>query len=415
MGDRVILHCDLNNYFASAECVDHPEWRGVPMAVCGSREERRGIVLAKNELAKTAGVQTAMPVGEALRLCPRLLTVPPHYERYAAYARQVRAIYAEYTDLVEPFGIDECWLDVTGSRRLFGDGEAVAHAIRRRVKRELGLTISVGVSFCKVMAKLGSDFKKPDAVTLLPRSALQSRVWPLPVGRLLGVGRRTEGQLAALGIFTIGQLAAEQPGAVKRRLGKNGLRLWQFANGLECEPVSPFGYHRPPESVSRSVTTPTDLETPEQIRRVLVGLAESLCSELRQEELVADMVTLSLRDASFAGCSARAALGFPTRAVLPLVSAAMQLLPRLWQGQPLRAVGIGAGRLLPQSASRQTGLLFDWRRCERWERLEGDVDRLRGRFGPRAVVRASQLTQSVAAMPHTLPLSHAAGGSTAFD
>lgn len=391
MQERVILHCDLNNYFASVECIDHPQWRQIPMAVCGSKQERHGIVLAKNELAKAAGVKTAMTVVEAKRLCPHLLTVPPHYEKYVAYSKQVQALYSCYTDQVEPFGIDECWLDVTGSRLLFGSGEEIAQRLRKEVKERFSLTISVGVSFCKVMAKLGSDLKKPDAVTVIYPRDLPQKVWPLAVTDLFGVGRRTAEKLKAMGIFTIGQLAAASPELLKSRFGKNGYQLWQFANGWEYAPVRQYGDADVPKSISRSMTCGFDLETAEQIQRVLVGLAEQVSTELRKDGVYAGTVHLYLRDQHLNTYQCQAHLQVPTRLVRDLTNAAMTLLPQLWNGIPLRAVGIGAENLLPQSAGLQTGLFFDINRMERVEQLEAGIDLLRERMGCHTISRASQL------------------------
>ena len=389
--ERVILHCDLNNYFASVECLSHPEWRAVPMAVCGSVEERHGIVLAKNELAKKAGVKTAMTVPEALRLCPRLVLAPPHYDQYVAYSHRVRQVYAKYTDQIEPFGIDECWLDVTGSQRLFGSGEQIAHRLRQEVKQAFGLTISVGVSFCKVLAKLGSDMKKPDAVTLLARKDLPTRVWPLPAADLMGVGRHTAPKLAQLGIYTVGQLAAASSAMLQRRLGKQGLLLWRNANGFDTDPVRYVGDFDPAKSVSRTTTCRADLETPAQVRQVLVGLAESVCTALRREQAYAEVVKIYLRDRELAWCQRQAVLPVPTRLVGGLVNPAMELLAQSWRGVPLRSVGIGAGRLVSERVGLQAGLFYDLARLERTERLESRVDEVRRKMGKNALVRASQM------------------------
>lgn len=391
MENRVILHCDLNNYFASVESIGHPEVRQIPMAVCGSVEDRHGIVLAKNEPAKAAGIRTAMTVGEAQRLCPRLVTVPPHYDKYMAYSRKVQAIYARYTDRIEPFGIDECWLDVTGSRLLFGNGEEIAQRLRREVREQLDLTISVGVSFCKVMAKLGSDMKKPDAVTVIRRRDLPAKVWGLPVEDLFGIGRHTRERLNDLGIYTIGQLAATDPSVMKSRFGKNGLQLWQFANGLEYSPVRRFGESDPPKSISRSTTCRVDLEQEDQIRQVLVGLAESVSAGLRKEGFYAGRIDLYFRYTDLSWYSRQMHLEIPTRLTKSMVNTAMELLREHWNGSPLRSVGIGAGCLLPQTAPLQTGLFFNWERLERRERLEAKVDELRNTMGQQAVVRASQM------------------------
>ncbi len=391
MDERVILHCDLNNFFASVASIGHPELREVPMAVCGSIEERHGIVLAKNYPAKAAGIKTAMTVVEALRLCPHLVMLPPQYDKYMEFSRKVQEIYARYTDRIEPFGIDECWLDVTGSRRLFGSGEQIAARLRQEVKEAYDLTISVGVSFCKVMAKLGSDMKKPGATTIITREELPQTVWPLPVSDLFGIGRKTTEHLHQLGIYTIGQLATISPEVLQAKFGKVGLQLWQFANGLEYSPVRLWGESDPPKSVSRSTTCKTDLTTLTQVRQVLVGLAEQVSADLRRHGFYAGKVEVYFRDKNLAWCSRQITLDLPTRLVKPMVDTAMTLLSQHWSGIPLRSVGIGAGHLIPQTAPLQTGLFFDLSTIEKKERLESKVDELRAKMGQQAISRASQL------------------------
>ncbi len=212
MDDRVILHCDCNGFYASVECALNPAYRSVPMAVCGDPESRHGVILAKNELAKAFGVQTAETIWQARRKCPELVLAPAHHKEYREFSEAVNAIYCQYTDLVEPFSIDESWLDVTGSRTLFGSGVQIANELRRRVKKETDLTISVGVSFNKIFAKLGSDYKKPDATTLITRENYRQILWPLPVGSMIYVGKVAAEKLSRAGIDTIGQLAqADDP------------------------------------------------------------------------------------------------------------------------------------------------------------------------------------------------------------
>ena len=208
---RSILHCDLNNFYVSVACRDNPELRGKAVAVGGSTAERHGIILAKSEEAKKIGIQTGEPLWQARQKCPTLIIVPPEFKRYTYFSQEVRRIYERYTDLVEPFGIDECWLDVTGSHRLFGDGKTIADRLRSEIKNELGLTISVGVSFNKIFAKLGSDLKKPDATNIIPKESFRDVVWPMEVEALLGVGRATSKKLHSLAVFTVGDLAAVDP------------------------------------------------------------------------------------------------------------------------------------------------------------------------------------------------------------
>ena len=240
MAERVILHCDLNSFFASVELLDKPTLRDVPVAVCGDPKSRHGIILAKNEPAKKMGVKTAETLWQARKKCPALVLLPPHHRLYEEYSRRVNEIYDRFTDLVEPFGIDESWLDVTGSLHLFGgDGKALADRIRATIREETGLTVSVGVSFNKVFAKLGSDMKKPDATTVIPAEGWQSMVWPLPLGDMLFAGRTATETLRKYGVETVGQLAACDPALPEQLLGKMGLQLWQYANGMDKSPVKP--------------------------------------------------------------------------------------------------------------------------------------------------------------------------------
>ena len=243
--DRVILHSDLNNFYASVECMLHPELKERCIAVCGSKENRHGIVLAKNEKAKKFGVKTAETIWQAKAKCPSLEIVSPHFEEYRKYSRMVREIYGEYTDLIEPFGLDECWLDVTGSRMLFGDGVTIANEIRNRVREEIGLTVSVGVSFNKVFAKLGRDLKKPDAVTEISRDNFRSKIWHLPANSIIGVGGSTYSRLTELGIKTIGDIAQAPCDFFETRFGKHGVALWQYANGLDTSEVAHKDYRSP--------------------------------------------------------------------------------------------------------------------------------------------------------------------------
>ena len=251
---RVILHCDMNNFYASVECMLNPELKNKPVAVCGSVEERHGIVLAKNYAAKAFGVSTGEAIWQAKQKCQNLVIVEPHYEQYMKFSKLARGIYGRYTDQIEPYGMDECWLDVTGSGCM-GTGFEIADEIRRTVKFELGLTISAGVSFNKIFAKLGSDMKKPDAITCIEADSFQEKIWCLPASDLLGVGRATEKVLSGYGIHTIGELAATSDDFLKCRLGKNGLAIKKYANGLDDSPVMRSDYVSPVKSIGHGITT----------------------------------------------------------------------------------------------------------------------------------------------------------------
>ena len=251
---RNVLHCDMNNFYASVECMLDPALREYPVAVCGSVEERHGIVLAKNYKAKAFNVQTGDAVWQAKQKCKDLVIVPPHFEEYIKYSKLARSVYERYTDQVEPYGMDECWLDISGTSGIFGSPEKVANEIRETIKFELGLTISVGVSFNKIFAKLGSDMKKPDAVTVIEKDTFKDKIWGLPASDLLGVGRATRKVLDRYAIRTIGDLANTDPDLLKRWLGKNGVALWQFANGLDCSAVAKTDFVSPVKSVGHGLS-----------------------------------------------------------------------------------------------------------------------------------------------------------------
>lgn len=279
--NRTILHSDMNCFYASVEMMLNPELQGKAVAVCGSTENRHGIVLAKSEKAKQAGIKTGMVNWEAKRLCPDLILVPPQYEQYLKYSNMAREIYQEYTDLVEPYGMDECFLDVTASQVLYGSGKEIADQIRCRMKNELGLTVSIGISFNKIFAKLGSDMKKPDAITSIEESEWKQKVWPLRVSELLFCGRSTTKKLEQVGIYTIGDLAEMDHDYVNQLLGKNGLMLWSYANGLDDSPVMEKDFVSPMKSVGHGITCTADLKTEEEVWKVILELCQDIGHRLR--------------------------------------------------------------------------------------------------------------------------------------
>lgn len=296
--ERVILHCDLNNFFASVSLLFNPTLRSVPVAVCGDKEQRHGIVLAKNEAAKRCGVKTAEAIFEAKAKCPELVILPPMMDKYKEYSEKAHRIYEEYTDMIEPFGIDECWLDVTGSRLLFGSGEEIADKIRREIKQKLGITVSVGVSFNKVFAKLGSDMKKPDGITVISRENFREKIWCLPISDLLFVGRKTTDRLRSCGICTIGDAAVCSDEMLERLLGKNGLELKRYALGEDNSPVSRQHEKATPKSIGRSVTRQQDFKTPDEIWGMFLSLAREISDSLREQGLYAGGVQVHIRNAA---------------------------------------------------------------------------------------------------------------------
>ena len=384
--DRIILHCDLNSFYASVELRDHPDLRTVPTAVCGDPSSRHGIILAKNEAAKKYGVQTAETIWQARKKCPGLVLLPPHHSLYRQVSRQVNAIYEQYTDLVEPFGIDESWLDVTTTLHLFGgDARALADALRERMKRELDLTLSVGVSFNKVFAKLGSDYKKPDATTVISRENWQKLVWPLPVGALLYVGGAAQKLLAQFGVKTIGQLASCRRDALETLMGKMGAQLHDYANGLDTDPVRSRYEAEPVKSVGNGTTFPQNLTTAEQVRGGIAILADSVASRLRHAGLYAGGIQVTVRDPQFRDRSRQMQLPAPTHLIRELTAAAMELTHQLWKPPaPVRALTVTAIHLVRSEDAYEQVDLFTAGAApkqEKQEKLEAAMDRLRGKYG----------------------------------
>ena len=379
---RTVLHCDMNNFFASVECRKDPSMFSRPVAVCGSVEERHGIVLAKNEVAKKYGITTGEPVVRALSKCRELIIVEPHYDEYIYFSRLARKIYLDYTDMVEPFGADECWLDVTGSRALFGDGETIAHTIRRRIKEELGLTISAGVSFNKTFAKLGSDMKKPDAVTVIGENNFRQKTWHLPVSDLMGIGKATGQVLKAYGIHTIGQLARAYPPMIQSRLGKNGLRLIEIANGRDTEPVVPDCDASPIKSISRGTTTARDLYTPSEVKTVMLALCEEIGHKLLSLEKKARTVVINLRDCSLFSKQYQCSLPFPTDSYSEISLKAFNLMMEKHVMQkPLRSVTVGVTDLIAADTPCQMSFFTDISGTARRETLDRVMDSINCRYG----------------------------------
>ena len=383
--ERVILHSDINSCFVSVELLSRPELRGRPVAVAGSEAERHGIILAKSEEAKSLGVKTGMALWQARRLCPELVILPPHYDRYEEISRLACDLYGQFTNQQEPFGLDESWLDITGCVA-HRDGRLAAEEIRRRMKKELGVTVSVGVSWNKPFAKLGSDYKKPDAVTVLNKSNFRALLWPLPVSALLFVGPATTRALASLGIRTIGELAMADADALCLRLGKNGLMLHRYANGLDDSPVRYWDRLPPPKSISNSTTPPRDILGDADARMYLLRLAEEVAGRLRKGGFTARQASVSLRQAdTLRWQSHQAQLPRPTDITRELFEAAWALFcQRHRWPQPLRGLGFAVSGLEAE-APEQTDLFTDYARRDGLRRLDQAVDGIRGRFGPNAI------------------------------
>lgn len=394
MADRTVLHCDCNCFFASVEMANHPEYRGVPLAVCGSVENRHGIVLAKNEAAKKFGIRTAETVFSAKKKCPGLVIAPPHYDQYLAYSARVGEIYKRYTDMIEPFGIDESWLDVSASRRAFGDGREIAERIRREVREEIGITVSVGVSFNKVFAKLGSDYKKPDAVTEITRENYREIVYPLPVSDLLFVGKKTAQTLYNMGIRTIGELAATDPVLLSLRLGKAGTQLSKYARGEDDSPVEAHSADEQ-KSISNGFTFRHDLVGREACRTGIDFLSEEIGMKLRKKRAVCTTVTISVKDESLHVLQKQTTLRQPTDLSADISAEAYRLFCGMWDAdKPVRAITVGVSGLEAADSRADQVSFFDDGRAQKYEKLkekENAVDKIRQKFGSTSIIKGNSV------------------------
>lgn len=389
--NRTILHIDLNNYYASVECLYKPELRDKPVVVGGDVEARHGIILAKNNPAKKLGIKTGEAIWQARQKCADLIVLPPDFKKYLRFSRLARGIYADYTDQIESFGIDEVWADVTGSVKLFGSGEQIADTIRQRMKEELGLTVSIGVSFNKIFAKLGSDIKKPDATTVITKENFRDIVWPLPVGELLYVGRSTRNKLQNRAIATIGDLANRDIKLLRMYLGVWGDTLWSFANGLDDAPVRQTGEETMIKSVGNSTTTHRDLINNDDVKLIIFVLAESVAARLRMHGLKCTTVAISVRDKELMSFERQGKLLTPTLVSNDIAQKAYELFMQNYRwNKPIRSIGVRGCDLV--TADRHLQLdLFDESKIER-EDLERTIDKLRRRFGAYSVQRCAMLT-----------------------
>lgn len=392
MSERVILHCDCNSFFASVETVLNPEYKGVPMAVCGSERDRHGIVLAKNELAKAYGIKTAETVWSARKKCPNLVIAEPHYEAYADFSRRANAIYARYTDMIEPFGIDESWLDVTSSRKLFGTGYEIAKKISSDVKQELGITISVGVSFNKVFAKLGSDYKKPDAITVIDRENMERIVFPLPASSLLYVGAKTASALNSLGIKTIGDLARTSPELLVHKLGKSGEMLHRFALGLDDSPVESHS-NEDAKSISNGFTFRHDLLGYEECRVGISYLSDEIGTKLRARGLKCCTVQLTVKDEYLRSIQRQRQQSPPTDISEEIARTAFAILKDEWSaGKPVRTLTVTAGNLIKDDSYAPQISLFDNvvdESREKSKKKENAIDKIRQKYGNNSIIKGA--------------------------
>ena len=404
--DRVILHCDCNNFYASVECIHHPEYRSVPMAVCGDPKSRHGIILAKNELAKSYGVKTAETIWQAQQKCPNLTLVPPHHDDYHRYSIKINALYQKYTDRVEPFGIDESWLDVTGSRLLFGSGREIADRIRREIRENFGLSVSVGVSFNKIFAKLGSDYKKPDATTVIDQTNWKKMLYPLPVTDLLFVGKSTASVLETLAVRTIGDLAGLNRNFLIKKLGKSGEQLWLYANGLDQSPVARYEdvLASIPKSIGNGTTYAHNLKGMAELKPAVLSLCDEVSARMRRHGVKCHTLQLQIKSPDFKVIQRQKPLLRPTSAPKELCETACAILKECWdETAPVRMLTVTGTNLTTQDVGEQLSFLseYDEERHEKLERLGSALDSDRGKYGQNAVSFGSLLSPKDSALNQT--------------
>ena len=387
--DRVIIHSDANCFYASVEMLYHPEFAGKPLAVGGDPEARHGIVLTANYIAKKHGVKTGMALWQARQACPDVIFVPPRMDLYLKFSSMLREIYGEYTDKIEPYGCDEAWLDVSDSISLKGDGRKIADEISARVKKELGITVSEGISWNKIYAKLGSDYKKPDAITEFNRENYKSLIWKLPASDLLYVGRSTNRTLSKYGIHTIGDLACTDPDFLLKTLGKMGLVIHSFANGWDESPVATEGYSAPIKSIGNSTTTPRDLENDLDVQIIFMALAESVSARLRKHGFKCNTVAISIRDNGLYHFSRQMHLREPTDITDEIMEAAMELFRNNYDwSHPIRSLGVRGADLVTADIPVQMSLFMNEEKRAKQEKMDKAVDEIRRRFGYFSIQRA---------------------------
>ncbi len=388
MGDRVVLHSDCNCFYASVELLHHPELRGKPVAVGGDPESRQGIILTADYTAKKYGVKTGMALWQAKQLCPDITFLPPRMDLYLRFSRMAQEIYADYTDLREPFGCDESWLDVTASATLKGDGELIAKEISNRMKSELGITVSIGVSYNKIFAKLGSDYKKPDAITTMYRNEFKEKVWSLPASDLLYVGKSTAKKLNSIGVKTIGELATMDEKLLVSLLGKMGSVLWGFANGYDNSPVRKENTHAAIKSVGNSTTTSRDLTTDEDVKIIIYVLSESVAARLRENGFRCRTVEISIRNNELYSFTRQCKVNNATNITEEIAREAYRLFKENYNWhKPIRSVGVRGADLVTDYYFEQLDMFTDATMREKQMKVDAAVDDIRRRFGFYSVQR----------------------------
>ncbi len=393
--ERIIIHSDMNSCYASIECSLNPELKGKPVAVGGSVEDRHGIILAKTAEAKKFGVTTGEAIWQAQQKCPDLIIVPPHFDIYAKYSALARDIYRRYTDKIEPMGLDEAWCDITGSILLFGSVENITNGIREAFKNELGITVSIGVSYNKIFAKLGSDLAGIDEVVAITKENYRDIVWPLSVGSIMGVGRNTAKKLQSYGIRTVGDLANTDSQWLKLTFGVVGEDMWRYANGYDNSRVMPDGYAREVKSIGHGVTCREDLTNDEEVWLAFLQLSQDVSKRLKEERLAATAVQISVRDTFLMTRQFQCETGYPTQSAMDISKTALKLFKESYSWvSNVRALSVRAINLCDEDAPMQLDLSGEYKQHDRQKIIDDTTLALREKFGSEALFNCSVMMES---------------------
>lgn len=392
--DRIIIHSDMNSCYASIECSLNPELKGKPVAVGGDEESRHGIILAKTLEAKRFGVVTGEPLWQARRKCPELIIVPAHFDVYMKYSALAHDIYARYTDRIEPMGLDEAWCDITGSILAFGSKEKIAKEIKEAFKNELGITVSIGISFNKIFAKLGSDLAGCDDICQISKEDFKEKVWPLEAGAIMGVGRRTAKRLNACGIKTVGDLAACSPEWLKLNFGVVGIEMWRYANGLDDSEVAKDGYIPVAKSIGHGITCQADLVDENEVWKVFLSLAQNVSQKLKKDELEACGVQIGIRDTTLSTKQFQCELSVATQSAFEISKAALNLFNENYSwNYDVRALTVRAINLRSVNSPFQIDMTHDYQKHKKQKIIDDTVLSIRRRFGEKAVFNCCLMTE----------------------
>lgn len=393
--ERIIIHSDMNSCYASIECSLNPELKGKPVAVGGSVEDRHGIILAKTAEAKRFGVTTGEAIWQAQRKCPDLIVVPPHFDIYAKYSNLARDIYRRYTDLIEPMGLDEAWCDITGSLLLFGSVENITDGIRKAFREELGITVSIGVSYNKIFAKLGSDLAGIDEVVTITKENYKDVVWPLKAGSIMGIGRNTEKKLKGYGIHTVGDLAKTDSEWLRLVFGVVGEDMWRYANGYDNSRVMPDNYKREIKSIGHGVTCREDLTNDEEVWLAFLGLSQDVSRRLKAEKLMASSVQIAVRDTMLITKQFQCESDFPTQSATDIAKTALMLFKENYQWRSnVRALSVRAINLINEDAPLQLDLSGAYKQRDKQRVIDDTVLSLRERFGKDAAFNCCSMLEN---------------------